>query len=490
MPRRNLKSIFWTLLRGRASDRDRSCGSERRDDERIRAAYELPLHEGRILRPANRRRKGHGLRRRPLKLILCPAAALLVWALLPGTVIDRGFFALTSRCFTKPPFFITGNGSHDSPHTLRTPNKRASPPSDPLLDIAITDDPDLIFQASPPSPVDFAIILKNLQRLGCESVAIGIPLAWPEPDVISLVALDRQLDALPSVVTAAPLSRSPVPSPLPPAFRRASVPVSEIHGNTRNLPLVNRVSVPDVVLGKTTSLAGFTALESETDGGLPYLLARWDDRVVFSFHLLAALADLGAAPSQIEVHMGRYISLGKDGPFIPIDGFGRLAIKPPAREGSVSIPAEKLLDAPVDFLADRREGTVLIRNGMSAADDVSLRFSESLVPTVSLIADLSGTTTSQAFTRIPRSSELLLLASLISFIHGLGKYPKTSGRLALAGLAGFLLILHFTLFPTTGTWLPTLPALAAVWVAIPFSVRRRTVSAKSEVSPPDFPPIR
>jgi hypothetical protein len=36
------------------------------------------------------------------------------------------------------------------------------------------------------------------------------------------MALDQQLDALPTVVTAAPLSRGPVSSPIPPAFRRAS----------------------------------------------------------------------------------------------------------------------------------------------------------------------------------------------------------------------------------------------------------------------------
>jgi hypothetical protein len=101
---------------------------------------------------------------------------------------------------------------------------------------------------------------------------------------------------------------------------------------------------------------------------------------------------------------------------------------------------------------------------------------------VSLIADPSGTAASQAFTRIPWISEILLIASFISVIVGLGNFQKTSGRLALVGLAGLLLILHLTVFPTTKTWLPTLPALTAVWVAIPFTVKRRNVSAKAEAS--------
>jgi len=480
MPRRNLKFILWTtalvawtLMPGTAKQKERNRTGSRRHREEIREALDIPLTAELTLVTVNRRRKTLGWRGRIQKLILCTSSALLVWALLPGTAIDRGFFALTSRGFAKPPFFMTGKGSHESPYTLRTPIMQAAAPSDTLTDITISDDPDRVFQTSPPSPVDFAIILKNLRRLGRESVAIGMPLAWQETDVISLAALDQQLDALPSVVTSAPLSRGPVPSPLPPAFRRASVAVSEIHGDTRSLPIVNRVSIPDVVLGSTTSMAGFSTLESEPDGGFPHLLARWDDRVVFSFHLLAALADLKVPPSHIEIHTGQFISLGKDGPYIPIDEYGRLATKPPVREASHSIAAQELIAAPDDFLSGRRTGTVLIRSGMSAEDDVSLRFSEAIIPTVSLLVDPSGSSASRAFTRLPLVSELLLIASLISLMHGLGNFPKTSGRLAMAGLAGFFLILHFTLFATTGKWLPTLPVLAAVCVAIPLTARQR-----------------
>ncbi len=427
--------------------------------------------------------------RRFLKLILCAASALIMWALLPGTFIDRGLFSLTARTFANPPFFLTGNGSHDSAYKLSILKRQATTPADTLPDIAITDDPDRVFQTSPPSPVDFAIILKNLRRLGRESVAIGMPLAWPEPDVISLMALDQQLDALPSVVTAAPLSRGAIPSPLPPAFRRASIAVSEIHGNGRDLPLVNRISMPDILLGNTTSLAGFTALESEPDGALPHLLARWDDRVVFSFPLLAALADHKVSPAMIEIRLGEYISLGTDGPFIPIDEFGRLAFAPPSSKSSSSIPAEALIDAPDDFLTARRAGTVLIRNGMSAADVSSLRFSAALVPTVSLLADPSGTSTSRAFKRIPRLAELLLIASLICLLHGLENFPKTSDRRALVVLAGVFIILHFILIPGTGTWLPTLPALAAILTAIPLTARRNIVPVIPETPITKLPPV-
>jgi hypothetical protein len=243
---------------------------------------------------------------------------------------------------------------------------------------------------------------------------------------------------------------------------------------------VNRVSIPDVVLGNTTSLAGFTALESEPYGGLPHLLARWDDRVIFSFPLLAALADQKVSPETVEVRMGNYISFSKNGPFIPIDEFGRLAFKPPTSDGSDSIAAEFLIDAPDDLLTDRRAGMVLIRNGMSAIDEASLRFSDSLVATVSLLADPAGTSTSRAFKRITWLPEILLIASLICLLQGLGKFPKTSDHHTLLVLAGVFVILHLILVPSTGTWLPTIPALAAILTAIPFTARRKIFPANSK----------
>jgi hypothetical protein len=234
------------------------------------------------------------------------------------------------------------------------------------------------------------------------------------------------------------------------------------------------------MLGNSNSLAGFTALESEPDGEFPYLLARWDDRVVFSFPLLAALADHKVLAGKVEIRLGNYISLGKEGPYIPIDEFGRLTFRPPSSTNSSSIPAESLIDAPGDALTGLRAGTLLIRNGMLAVDEASARFSDSLVPTVSLLADPSGTFASSSYDRIPWPSELLLIASLLCLLHGLGNFPKTGGRLALTILAGVIVIIHLKVIPVTQTWPPTFPALAAVLAAIPFTAARKAVPERKE----------
>jgi hypothetical protein len=407
--------------------------------------------------------------RRILSIPVCAAAALLAWIAIPGTAVDREIFSLSAKVFTESDHFISGKGTSSKPFTIHRLKDSSSHLTGELpTDIVITDDPEGVFQESPPSPVDFAVILKNLRRMGRDSVAIGMPLSWADPDVLSLTALDQQLDAIPSVITSAPLSRSPVPTPIPPAFRRASVSLFSIAGDTSLLPRVDRISIPDVVLGNDTSLAGFTTLESEETTGLPYLLARWEDRAVLSFHLLAALQRSDVTPHAITVRLGEWISLGVDGPFIPIDEFGRLTIKPP-KPAVKGIPAETLIDAPEDWLPDTADHPVLIRNGLSLSDPVAADYSESLVPTVAMLSDPEGTTVSRIFPRPPLFSELLLIASLLSLLYGFGKCPFLSGKIPLTILAGILFVLHFILIPATSTWIPTFPLIACALAAIPFA---------------------
>jgi hypothetical protein len=423
--------------------------------------------------------------RRILSIPVCAAAALLSWEFIPGTAVDRMHFSLTAKTFANSDHFVSGKGTYGKPfelHTLRdrTPDLTGRLPTD----IVITDDPEKAFQESPPSPVDIAVILKNLRRMGRDSAAIGMPLTWADPDVISLSALDRQLDAFPSVITAAPLARSPVPTPLPPAFRRGSLPLVSIEGDPSLLPRVDRIPIPDVVLGNNTSLAGFTILESEEAGSLPHLLARWDDRAVLSFHLLAALQHSGVSIHEITIRLGEWISLGTDGPFIPIDEFGRLTIRPPVL-AAAGIPAETLIDAPDDFLTASQ---VLIRNGLTTADPAAAVYSEALVPTVAMLADPEGTVVSRTFPRLPMSVELLLIASLFSLLYGLRTYPLLSGKLPLMILTILLLIAHFILVPATSHWIPTFPLVACALAAIPFSASHRPPEAQPPAPTP--PPVK
>jgi hypothetical protein len=426
--------------------------------------------------------------RRIISLVICGVVAFLALVFLPGSAVDRAAFFTTARSFANPPFFITGNGDHSRPYTLRTLRNfsQDTPPKLPTV-ISIGDDPDGFFQSSPPSPVDFAIILSNLKRLGEENPAIAFPLAWDEPDVISLAALDLQLDSLPGVVTTAPLSRNTVSSAMPPAFRRASIPISQIKGDVSQLPRVNRVSLPDVILGNNSSLAGFSAIESEPPGKTPFLIARWDDTIVFSFHLVTALRHFEAAPSALEIVPGKYISFSKNGPYIPIDKQGRLAFAPPVISVKEGIPAPDLIDAPDDFLTEVGDQPLVLRNDLSAADASTEDFSTMLTGMLATMTNPAFTSATRTFHRIPGHIETLLVLAFVVLLVGLCYHSPEGAKIQALAAAGAIIALHFILVNATGTWLPTLPLLAAsiaygsFATILPFVEKEKIASAPPKV---------
>jgi hypothetical protein len=414
--------------------------------------------------------------RRYASIVCSLIVGLIAYWLIPGSKVERYAFLITTIPFTGSQSLIDGDGSAQKPYAHKTSKdldlKKISQP----LDITITDDPNQIFQASPPSPIDFAVILKNLTRLQQDFVAIGIPLTWTDPETIALAALDQQLDAIPNLITAAPLSRSLTPSHIPPAFRRASIPFSQVHGNTALVPVVNRIPIPGVLLGNEKSLAGFTSLESEPDQNSHPLIAIWGDRVVLSFQFLAALNHLQISPSSIEIHLGRHIYLGKNSYHIPIDSYGRLSLFPDTFKTIKlnPLPAENLLDATEQTFAKHSGKPVVIRNTHSAQDLPSMDFSNSLIQTITLLSNPASGFSIKYYSYLTKDIELLFIAALLSLIFGIQNfYPGSEARWPLIALTFALILIHFLIVHLTATWIPTLPAIITLSVAIYFT-RRKT----------------
>jgi hypothetical protein len=409
--------------------------------------------------------------------ILCASIAggLACW-LSPGTAVERYGFLFTTIPFTGTQSTIDGDGSPEKPYAHKTSKqinfKKISQP----IDITITDDPNQIFQSSPPSPVDYAIILKNLTRLHQDSIAIGTPLTWTETEAIPLATLDQQLDTIPNLITAAPLSRGSVPSPIPPAFRRASIPLSQLHGNTALVPIVNRIPIPDVLLGNKNSFAGFTALESEPDQDSYPLIAIWDDRVVLSFHLLAALNHLNIPTSSIQIHIGRHIHLGKKSYYIPIDNYGRLSLFPESFKTikTTPLPVENLVDATEETFRKNTFKPIVIRNTHSAQDLAAIDYSNSLIQTITLFANSSNGFSIKYYSTLTKDIEILFIAAMLCLIFGIQNFcPGRDARMPLLALSAVIFVLHFLIVHLTATWIPTLPILASLTVAI-FFTRRKT----------------
>jgi hypothetical protein len=395
--------------------------------------------------------------------LLAALAAVACWILLPGTALDRAAFALVARGFANPPFFIAGEGSRMNPWKLRTftSKPRVDPKRAPLI-VALGDDMEGVFQTSPPSPIDLAVILSNFQRLGAKKAATAAVLAWDAPDPIGLAALDKTLGRFDSLVMAAPLGRGTIAEPMPPAFRNASIPATSVQGDITSLPLVNRVPLRGVILGGENTQAGFQTLDSIRDDRFPPLLARWEDRVVLAFPLVAAMQGLDLPLTGLEIRLGEYLKLSSKGPVVPIDRFGRLVSRPGHVTPFAEIPAAALIDGGDDLFPKQAPQPVILRDDQSAADSSTRAFSKQLAANIAAIASDTGLAPARVFRRFTVSQEIVLLALLIAALKLISLLPVFPRNIAFLLLAGFCLTAQAV---TSTVWLPIIPALAAITVA-------------------------
>lgn len=412
------------------------------------------------------------LQRRLWVLLVSAAAALAVWKSVPGTALDFKCLTTLTHKMTRAPLKFSGAGSHAAPWAISPPDPASQPapwvpPPLPTM-VALGDDAEGFFQASPPAPIDMAVIFQNLHRLGVKKTASAAVLAWDAPDAIALAALEKSMGIFESLVLAAPLSRGASSSPMPAAFRRASLPLTAVTGEISKLPLVNRIPVPGVILAGETTLAGFSTLESETeptDRSYP-LLARWEDRVMLSFPLVVLLQRLELPLENVRVSMGNSISLSANGPVFELDEFGRVAL-PPAPV-SVGIPAKELIDAPADFLPQPASEWVILRDDQSAADPASRAFSGNLASVFAAFSREKAPPPPPAprvISRLAPAWELGILAVLVAMLTLL------SGGSHLLRFFGSLLLVAASLaaqqvaFRDGLLWLPGLAMLAAIATA-------------------------
>jgi len=394
------------------------------------------------------------------------ATAAACWWVIPGSAIDRAAFATVARAFANPPLFIAGHGTLDAPWRLRTFAARVltEPKQAPLV-VSLGDDPHGFFQSSPPSPIDLAVILTNFQRLGAKRATTAAVLAWSAPDPMGLAALDKVIGRFDSLVMAAPLSRGAVPEPMPPAFRRASIPVASMHGDPAALPVVNRIPLPGVILGGDNTRAGFQVLDSEPESKFTPLLARWEDRVVFAMPVLAVIQQRGLTTDGVVVRLGEYLKLGPDGPTVPIDRYGRLATPLKALRAHAQIPAEAIIDSGDELWPKDAPQPVVLRDDRSAAEPATRAFSKQLPAVIAAIASDTGLAPARAYQRLPPALEFAALFVLAQVLAALCALPPFTRRLAYLTLASSCLAAQCLAAASACVWLPGLPALAAILAA-------------------------
>jgi len=250
---------------------------------------------------------------------------------------------------------------------------------------------------------------------------------------------------------------------MPPAFRRASIPVGEVQGDAALLPLVNRIPLPGVILGGENVAAGFSVLESEVPQSLAPLVAQWEDRVVFSFPLLAVLQRLDCPVSDVVVKLGEYLKLGDTGRVIPVDSYGRLTLAMKRTAASAEISAEAVVDGDESLFPKQALDPIILRDDRTGVEPATRNFSGTLSTTIAALASDHGLAGESIYPRLPRAWEaLLLLVTILIF----GFVPSRFLVFFTWMVGGVCLAAQWILVGMASVWLPGLAMLATVFAVM------------------------
>lgn len=227
--------------------------------------------------------------------------------------------------------------------------------TDEVVLVEFREDQRAEFSAWPPLPLDWQLVLKQLQVYQPEVLVVAAPLYWgrPAPDFVPAVA--QALLPFPSVVLGVLCQIEPPDAPPHPAFLgdlQGRVPAFQrIRGEAENPTRLSAVvTAPDELLrnaselglltGKRLPQGGWSLAYSISDGVggmLPTLLAQTAGRYSQSSYTLdhKLLLGLGAG------------ALLKNGVYVPLEKNGDFMVSP-----ADSVPTVNALDLMAGDLAD------------------------------------------------------------------------------------------------------------------------------------------
>ena len=401
---------------------------------------------------------------RPNKLFLrialaffASAACWYLLSMLPAAMqveraMQRGAHSIIFPDFQQS----SGLGTLEHPYMMLQLQESKQVPA-PFV-IATGDDPDRIFDANPLSPSDYAVLLESMNKSGVTDVMIASPLTWQQADPFALEALEIAIAKTRYCVTSAPVTRAAETDPLPAAMVRAAIPLTQVRGNFRTLPQVNRLAIAEILLGKEKSWAGFSSIESESQtSGKEFLLARWGDQVIFSSSLLAVCVREGIRPTDLLVDVGISIFSPRTGHWWAIDEFGRCNVTA-TKPSSPDLLAHQLIRPETEDLAILNKHQPPVHILHKASNEDSLQGQQKLLQHLYAAPRVVDKIT---WHRLSVVSELLVLLFMTSLAILIVNHHGPLRLLALLMLAGFWI---FTV-RWGATWLPLSPTLLACLVA-------------------------
>ena len=349
--------------------------------------------------------------------------------------------------------------------------------------IQITDDPDKIFESSPPSALDYAIILTSLHKRGYKEVILTTSLNWDQQLGLETQGLGRQLAMFSRSAIALPVTRVASPQSLPDILRRSLIPMSRVSGNHRQLPFINYAPISIHADGGKHTLAGFSEVENipPAKGHIP-LLAYWQDEgLIPSIDLLTIMTAYKLNPSDLTVDCGRHIRLGKKGPLIPIDEFGQTPVPNKPAKPLPPIQAEKLM--PPTDKKDRispliQTAPIALIHAVGEKTSITNTLSpERLASLIALSQSYPITKNAASFPRLPIWASMILLLDVALLSFWFGELTRSKRLLAYSLSAALLIPLLFVLLAAllylSQHWLSLSAPLATLITAWACHVFRR-----------------
>ncbi|MDG0993442.1 MAG: hypothetical protein P8O22_01775 [Akkermansiaceae bacterium] len=329
--------------------------------------------------------------------------------------------------------------------------------------VIINDDSERIFENNPPSALDYAVLLESLHNRGYRHANITTRLHWDDNPELLAEGLKLRLALFNSVVIPLAVTRGPNTSALPPMLMRTIIPISQIRGDTRYVPLVNRLAIANHIIGDAENvLAGFYKIESNPPSkGQTAMLARWNDKgIIPSYELLTIMQAHSVLPSQVTIHCGKNIRLGKNGPVIEIDRYGQTTTTNPSKK-SIPLPplqADKVITQQKSSTTD--DSIALIHAKGERTEPTNIINLERLNDTLSMTYAHPMLDEGITHQLLPRWAKLVILFDLAIIVYGLSSLSQRYRHLGFALTAAITLPLLYALMNLTQHWIALSSPLA------------------------------
>lgn len=248
---------------------------------------------------------------------------------------------------------------------IDTKKVKAKPPSVTLL--RISDSESSIFQEWPPSPIDYAIILKNLKEYKAKLVAIEPSMSWNNAgegllETLRTASLKYNKGEL---LMGAVFQMDQSVFESNDKLINLLNPILNISGDIKRIPEFTMIDpLPDRRLTSIGIPFGFTSIDMAEQDKMNNplkvpLLARIKEAIVPSFALRAIMMEQDMNSNDVTIHLGDKIAFS-NGTTIPIDSQGSFEAftgsRPDINKEDInilSLPQEELDESQLRSLSNR-----------------------------------------------------------------------------------------------------------------------------------------